>query len=343
MNRFSLKLSALLVMGACFAGTSAYAETLFADDFNGPTLSPTWQPSLPDAPWRFGSRDASAIYQGAAAFSFQTLDGRSVIRLQNTLNNAQRRGWSSAASFPSDAPILYEARFNTEVQSRTTGIDQLLEIWILDSSNPGNYDTVALSAPEFGAARVFTATSVLTSMGVDAEFAFDNNTWYRLVIKGSTTEEVRASLYNDAGTVELIGVNLGHTMSAYGAGFKIGFSQSMGRPNAPFPTDVAIDSVRLISPPADDADGDGISDRKDECPHSDLSATVAIGSCDSGVPNPVLPSGCTIADLMTSCVGAAKGHGESGRCVSRLLDDLDKDRILSRPQEAAIQRCVPHR
>lgn len=342
MSRFSWKLRALVVLVASCASTSAYAETLFADDFAGPTLSPIWQPSLPSAPWRFGSQEAAAIFQGASAFSFQTLDGRSVIRLQNTLEDAQRRGWSSSTSFSADAPIVLEARFNTMVQSPTTGIDQLLEIWILDSSNPSNHDSVALSAPEFGTGRVFTAASTQTSMGVDAEFAFANNTWYRLVIKGSPTEEVRASLYNDAGTVELIGVSLGHTMSVYGAGFKIGFSQSMGLPNAPSPTDVAIDSIRLISPPADDADGDGVPDRTDECPHSDLSATVAIGSCDSGVPNPLLPSGCTIADLMASCVGTARAHGGSARCVSRVLDDLDNDRILSARQHSAIQRCVPH-
>src|SRR5262249_4207312 len=108
-------------------------------------------------------------------------------------------------------------------------------------------DKVALSAPEFGSDRVFTSNSTITGAGLDTHFAFADNTWYRMVIRGSTTQVVRASIYNDAGTVELIGVNLGHTLTEYPSGFKIGISQSMGGPGAPFPTDVALDSVKLTA------------------------------------------------------------------------------------------------
>lgn len=127
-----------------------------------------------------------AIFQGVSNFSFQSLDRSSVIRLQNILGDAQRRGWSSSTSFPSDAPIVYEARFNTLVQSSSTGIDELLEIWLLDSNNPDNYDLVALTAPGYGSDRVFTAGSSITNVGLDTGFPFENNTWYRMVISGSS-------------------------------------------------------------------------------------------------------------------------------------------------------------
>ena len=47
-----------------------------------------------------------------------------------------------------------------------------------------------------------------------------------------------------------------------------------------------------------DSDGDGIPDDEDNCPNSDLSDTVVIDGCDSGVANTLLSDGCTIADLI---------------------------------------------
>jgi hypothetical protein len=224
-------------------GDSNEPPNLFLDDFNGPNLNPIWEANLPDAPWRFGAH--WAIYQGASSFAFQLLEGHFVIRLQNTLEDAQRRGWSSSTGFTTDAPVIYEARFNTMLQSPTTGIDHLLEIWLLDFTDLDLYDMVTLCTPEFGSGRVFAAYSSLTGLGIDTYYPFTNNTWYRLVISGSPTQEVRASLFNDAGTAELTGVNLGHNLSAYSVGFRIGFSQAMGFPHSPSPTDVAIDSIRL--------------------------------------------------------------------------------------------------
>jgi hypothetical protein len=292
-------------------------SVLFSDDFNGPDLNPIWQPSLPTALWRF---DADfAFFQGASSFSFESLDGASVIRLHNILNNAERRGWSSAKSFEANAPIVYEARFNTLVQSSSTGIDELLEIWLLDANNPDNYDIVALSTPNFGSSRIFTASTSITNAGLDTAFHFDQNTWYRMVISGSPTKEVRASIYNDARTVELIGVNFGHDLSAYASGFRIGISQSMGQPGRPAPTDVALDSVRLTTPRI---------------------GTVIIDGCNSGVRNPVLPSGCAISDLVAECADRADRHGEFVKCVSRLTNDLQDAGTISGRQKGAIQRCA---
>jgi hypothetical protein len=340
MRHYGYRFRILTILLASLTAASASGETLFVDEFEGPVLNPIWQASLPSAPWRFDA--GVAFFEGASGFTFQSLNGRSVIRLQNVLGDAQRKGWSSSTTFPTDEPIVYQARFNTLVQSPTTAIDELLEIWLLDAANPANYDIVALTAPDYGRERIFTSGSSISGAGLDTQFPFENNTWYRMVISGSKTQEVRASIYNDAGTVELMAVNLGHTLSAYASGFKIGISQSMGLPGAPYPTDVALDSVRLTTTAADDADGDGVGDDKDLCRDSDLSATVVVGDCDSGVANPTFPSGCTNADFTAACAEGVKTRSRFLNCVATLTSDLKRSRIITGPQKGAIQFCAGH-
>jgi hypothetical protein len=89
-----------------------------------------------------------------------------------------------------------------------------------------------------------------------------------------------------------------------------------------------------------DQDGDGILDSEDDCPNSDLSATVVIAGCDSGVPNTVLPSGCTIADLIAACAEGARTHGQFVRCVSHVTNDLKNAGTITGQQKGAIQRCA---
>jgi hypothetical protein len=238
-----------------FAATPSYAINLFFDDFDGPTLNPVWQAELPDAPWRFPQDTGIATYIGAPNYTFQSLDGASVIRLDSVLNNGQRVGWSSSQVFSvPDVPIVYAARFNTLTISASTSIDNFIEIWLLDSCNQANYDKVNVNAPGFGTQRFFNTSTSITDYGLDTGiepkflgFTFADNTWYRLVITGSRTAQVRAAIYDDSGQSELMGADLGHTLSAYEHGFRIGISQSMGRPNAPYPTAVAIDSVAVYT------------------------------------------------------------------------------------------------
>jgi hypothetical protein len=235
---------------------SANARVLYSDNFDGPTLSSVWQPSLPDAPWRFPQETEFANYLGASEYSFEILDGVSVIQLANTLNNAQRVGWSSSlvftpSSFPSKTRIVYEARLNTLNISSTTGIDELLELWLLDATDESQYDKVELSAPDYGAQRVFNASSSISNFGYDTGlrnptgFTFNSHTWYRMVLTGSQAEPVCALILDDTDKHVLISVSLRHTLSSFPSGFRIGLSQSMGAPNAPYPTDVAIDYLKV--------------------------------------------------------------------------------------------------
>ncbi|MEK7755022.1 MAG: Ig-like domain repeat protein, partial [Acidobacteriota bacterium] len=229
-------------------------QTLFFDDFAGP-LSPAYAAVFPN-PW-------DRTYLGASGYSFQTVDGASVIRLQNVLGNASVRGWSSSATYSSNGYIRLEARFNTMVQSSSTGIDDLLGLWIFDAANINRFDHIALSAPAYGSLRYLWVSSSHTGVNQVynwAPFSFANNTWYRMVITGSPTQNVRLSIYDDTGTVELAGVNVPHTLASYGSGSKFGLSQAMGLPGSPYPTDVAIDWLRLTSgPPGSVPTGSGVA------------------------------------------------------------------------------------
>lgn len=255
MTKNAVRVWILSAISALLAATPSYAVNLFSDNFDGPTLNPVWQAELPDAPWRFPQDDGVAAYVGAPNYSFQTLDHVSVIRLNSVLNNAQRVGWSSSQVFSvSDVPIVYEARFNTLTISASTSIDEFIEIWLLDASNPANYDRVALTAPGLGTQRFLTTSTSIIDYGLDTGiepkglgFTFADNTWYRLAISGSKVGQVHAAVYDDSGKSELIGADLGHTLSAYASGFRIGIAQSMGRPGTPSPTDVAIDSVAVYT------------------------------------------------------------------------------------------------
>jgi hypothetical protein len=83
-----------------------------------------------------------------------------------------------------------------------------------------------------------------------------------------------------------------------------------------------------------------VPDDEDECPDSDLSATVVIDGCNSEVPNTVFPSGCKISDLIAACAEGASSHGQFVSCVSHLTNDLKKAGTITGQQKDAIQSCA---
>ena len=90
-----------------------------------------------------------------------------------------------------------------------------------------------------------------------------------------------------------------------------------------------------------DADLDGVADDgSDQCLGSDLGSTVVIGSCNSGVPNTLFASGCTITDLVMNCADGAKNHGQFVSCVAHTLNDLKKQGVITGAQKGAIQSCA---
>ena len=219
--------------------------TLFFDDFNGPTLNPVWQSSLPNA--KIAYLNTSATYLGAPNYTFQSLGGYSVMVMSNSMSDFQRRGWSSSTVF-NPSVFTYEVRFNTLIQSISTSIDDFIEVWILDPTNPNRYDMVSLFGAAYSTQPQFAVGSSIDNSFGSQAFNYQNNTWYRLVIQDLPGQNIRVSLDNDSGT-ELIGQTLNHNEGAYSSGFEIALSQGMGQPLGTYPCDVAVDYAKLTLVP----------------------------------------------------------------------------------------------
>jgi hypothetical protein len=230
--------------------TPAFADNpLFFDDFNGPTLNSAWQASLPNANIAFpifGSPQ-SATYLGAPNYSFQTLDGSSVLRMTDNMSNFQRVGWSSSTIF-NPAAFTYDVRFNTLTQSSSTSIDSFIELWILDPTNPNRYDMVTLFGNSYSADLRFAIGSSIDNNFGSQAFNYQNNTWYHLVIQDLPGQDISVSLDSDSGSV-LMSQTLNHTEAAYSSGFEIALSQGMGFPQGTYPSDVAVDYAKLTAVP----------------------------------------------------------------------------------------------
>jgi hypothetical protein len=78
----------------------------------------------------------------------------------------------------------------------------------------------------------------------------------------------------------------------------------------------------------------------DECPDSDLSATVVIDGCNSGVSNTLFPTGCTISDRIAACAEDARNHGQFVSCVAQLTTNLRNAGTITAQQKDAIQSCA---
>ena len=78
----------------------------------------------------------------------------------------------------------------------------------------------------------------------------------------------------------------------------------------------------------------------DECPDSDLDATIVIAECDSGVENEMLDDGCTMADLIMQCAEDAVNHGAFVGCVSHLANLWKCQGLINEQQKGAIMSCA---
>jgi hypothetical protein len=97
--------------------------------------------------------------------------------------------------------------------------------------------------------------------------------------------------------------------------------------------------LSISSRPVDD-DGDGIPDSDDACPESNLSAFIVIEGCNTGVPNHLLNSGCTISDEISQCAAAVTNHGKFVSCVAKLTQQLKELEIISGNEKGKIVSCA---
>jgi PA domain len=105
------------------------------------------------------------------------------------------------------------------------------------------------------------------------------------------------------------------------------------------PEDLTLAEMRDVGWYAD-ADLDLVADENDCEPHSDLRPTVVVGSCNSGVANPLFTNGCTISDLIGHVAAGAQNHGGFVSGVAGLTNDLKKQGFITGAQKGAIQSCA---
>jgi hypothetical protein len=109
--------------------------------------------------------------------------------------------------------------------------------------------------------------------------------------------------------------------------------------NVKAPDDLTLELLRDVGWFAD-ADLDGVADDVDCSPNSDLSPTIVIDGCDSGVPNILFSNGCTISDLIAQIAANANNHGQFVSGVAHLTNDLKKAGLITGSQKGAIQSCA---
>lgn len=231
------------------ATTSLAHTTLFFDDFHGPAMSPDWVANGLPTRSNPNSYPFYVSYAGTPNIDFQTIDGASTLHMSTRQPPLHRVGWTLNTVF-TNSSFRYEVRFNTLTQSRTTSIDGCIELWILDAANSNRFDIVGLFGSWYDASPKFMADSAVDQSYFAPDFAYRNNTWYRLIIEGGTNQKIRAILCDDQGK-ELLSQAFAHDTRVFPAGFKIGLSQGMGTPNSTYPMDIAVDyaSVSTLSGP----------------------------------------------------------------------------------------------
>jgi len=109
--------------------------------------------------------------------------------------------------------------------------------------------------------------------------------------------------------------------------------------NVQAPDDLTLELLRDVGWFAD-ADLDGVADGVDCEANSDMTSTVSVGGCDSGVPNTLFSTGCTISDLIRHIAAGSSNHGNFVSGVALLTNDLRAQGLITAAQKAAIQRCA---
>ncbi|HET7433924.1 MAG TPA: DUF642 domain-containing protein [Thermoanaerobaculia bacterium] len=114
---------------------------------------------------------------------------------------------------------------------------------------------------------------------------------------------------------------------------------SFDAPNTSFAIidDVSIMGSRVIP---SDSDLDHVPDSEDTCPYSNLTGTITIDGCDTGVPNGSGFTGCTMNDELASCANNTKNHGDYVSCVSALTNGWKKAGAITGQQKGAIEKCA---
>jgi len=90
-----------------------------------------------------------------------------------------------------------------------------------------------------------------------------------------------------------------------------------------------------------DDDNDGVLDGDDACPLSAPTPPfVVIASCDTGVPDQVLASGCSVTESIRAFADSSWNHGRFLSQTTQFAAGLRKDGLMSNSDKSALTRCA---
>jgi PA domain len=150
-----------------------------------------------------------------------------------------------------------------------------------------------------------------------------------------------------------LGRALLYTPNPVAPGSTISHWDTSAFPNQLMEPAINADLTHSVEPPQDltlkqlrdvgwypDADVDGVEDASDCEPNSDLSPTVAIDSCNTGVPNTLFVNGCTINDRIDHIADASRNSVQFLLGVTVLDLQLIHDKIITPQQAGKILVCA---
>lgn len=175
-------------------------------------------------------------------------------------------------------------------------------------------------------------------------------------LKPKLPEGVLVSLGVDAAVLagaDPAGRVLLHAPSPLQPGSSISHWDPLASPNQLMEPIVSSDLSHSVSAPKDltlallrdigwfpDQDVDLVPDDVDCEPLSDLRPTVVIQGCDSGAPNHLFATGCTLADLIHHLAASADSRGTFVNQVANLTNQLKANGLLTGAQKGALQACA---
>jgi predicted extracellular nuclease len=89
-----------------------------------------------------------------------------------------------------------------------------------------------------------------------------------------------------------------------------------------------------------DSDGDRLTDARDSCPHSAIAPTVTLADCDSGVPEFLDPTGCTLTDHLLAIHAAGSLRSGRMREAGAWLTERVDEGTVARSDRGKIFACV---
>ena len=214
--------------------------------------------------------------------------------------------------------------------------------WVsISASGDGTFDYYSFSVPAAGVTGVFdidygsgsggSLDTQLCLYDEDGTFLEGNDDW-------TTTAGAGGSVSSEDSYIEVEFSAAGTFVIAVGE-FPSSCQQGGMAGNSPDEGDTYELQVSL-SEHVLDSDGDGVPDDEDCNPYSDLSPTVAIGDCDSGVDNTLFEDGCTISDLVFACADDTINHGSFSSCVADVTKSLVRAGDIAGSEKGAIQSCA---